>query len=535
MNSMIFNPVEEFESKYRDLHFERTNNFLDRLVAQSNINIDENRETVRQYYEISQNLEKLRKKFNLYRFLRVLMIITILLIPLVIIKITPIIQKMRSDIEAADIRAQELLDEAYRQMAPLNALFTDRDAMTIIEETIPLISFDDCFSLEKEEDMKLNYDFYTYVDNEQSTIDVLSGQYNENPFLFENKFIHTMGTETYYGEKTISWTETYRDSNGDLRTRTRTETLHAQVVKPKPYYTTQIVLHYGSQGGPELCFTREAAHHEQKSDKAVERFIKKGEKQLKKMTDKAIKNNDDFVSMSNTGFEVLFNALDRNNEVQFRSLFTPLAQTNMVGLMRSQVGFGDDFDFFKANRMNLIVTEHSQDRAMIVTADHYPSFAFDQIKENFISANVAYFKAVYFDFAPIWAIPAYQERPVHSLKPIPEYNQKYSQKECEALVNAIDYRYVVHPDTKTPAILKSSFVRSDGSTDETSVAAYSYDIAQRIDYIPVRGGDGYYHDVPVPWDEYLPLEAFNSLYVTRTDLAGDRNVIASRDGLCIFN
>ena len=31
--------------------------------------------------------------------------------------------------------------------------------------------------------------------------------------------------------------------------------------------------------------------------------------------------------------------------------------------------------------------------------------AFDIIKENFISKNIDYFKAVYFDFAPLWAIP----------------------------------------------------------------------------------------------------------------------------------
>ena len=35
--------------------------------------------------------------------------------------------------------------------------------------------------------MKINYDFSEYNEEEQSTIDVLAGNYNENPFLFENK------------------------------------------------------------------------------------------------------------------------------------------------------------------------------------------------------------------------------------------------------------------------------------------------------------------------------------------------------------
>ena len=259
------------------------------------------------------------------------------------------IKALRTEIEESDNRAEELLNEANNQMLPLNKLFTNRDALNIIESTIPLISFDSSFSVKQESDMKINYDFSEYNEDEQSTIDVLAGNYNENPFLFENKIVHTMGTETYHGYKTIRWTETYRDSSGKLRTRTRTQTLHATVTKPKPFYNTQVVLNYCSQGGPELSFSRDASHLEQKSEKEIERFVKRGEKKLKKKTDKAISQNSDFMSMSNSDFEVLFDALDRTNEVQFRTLFTPLAQTNMVALILSKIGYGDDFNLLSLN------------------------------------------------------------------------------------------------------------------------------------------------------------------------------------------
>ena len=110
------------------------------------------------------------------------MCITVLLIPLVILKITPKIKGLRIEIEEADKRTEELLMEASGQMLPLNRLFSDRDALKIIEATIPLISFDNCFSVKQEEDMKINYDFSEYNEDEQSTVDVLAGQYNENPF-----------------------------------------------------------------------------------------------------------------------------------------------------------------------------------------------------------------------------------------------------------------------------------------------------------------------------------------------------------------
>lgn len=534
MDSVIYNPLEEFDSKYKNLHGENTDNFFENLVKQSGIDIEQNRATVKLYNEYKENLSKLKKKFNWLRFFRVLMCITILLIPIVIIKTTPKIKELRNEIEEADKRAEELLAEANNQMLPLNKLFSDRDALNIIESTIPLISFDKCFSVKQEADMKINYDFAESNEDEQSTVDVLAGKYNENPFLFENRVIHTMGTETYHGYKTIRWTETYRDANGKLCTRTKTQKLHATVTKPKPFYNSQIVLHYCSQGGPDLSFSRDASHLEQKSEKEIERFVKRGEKKLKRKTDEAISNNSDFMSMSNSDFEVLFDALDRTNEVQFRTLFTPLAQTNMVDLILSKISYGDDFNFIKSKRTNKIISNHSQGRAINLIPKDYISYSYDIIKENFTEKNAEFFKAVYFDFAPLLAIPIYQERPIQSLKPIPEYSQSYSLKECEALANAVDYKQVVHPDTKTRAILKSTFVGSKDNVDETCITAYSYDIEKRVDIVSVHGDDGKFHNVPVEWDEYLPLEAHNNFYVSTNEIAENKSVMARRNGLCIF-
>lgn len=535
MNSMIYNPLEEFDGKFKNLHLENTQKFFDELVQRSGVNVEENRATVKKHDELKEQLAKIKRKYNWWRFLRVLMVITLVLIPLVIFKVTPKIKLLRGEIQQADQTIAELYALAQSQMAPLNAAFTDCDSLRIIEKTVPLISFAPCFSVEQEVDMTVNYDFDDRNDREQSTVDVLAGRYHDNPFVFEKKLIHRMGTETYHGYKTIRWTETYRDSDGKTHTRTRTETLHASVTKPKPYYSTKVLLSYCAQGGPELSFSRDATHLERKSEREIDRYVKKGEKKLKKMTDNAIRENRDFTGMSNSDFEVLFDALDRTNEVQFRTLFTPLAQTNMVDLIRSTSGYGDDFNFIKQNRTNRIVTQHSQGRSLTLSPAVYHSHSFDVIKQSFIAANTKYFKDVYFDFAPVWAIPIYQERPVHSLKPIPEYSQRYSNKECEALSNAVGASLVVHPSSKTQAILKSSFVSSQNGVDEICVASYSYDIIPRIEFVAVHGGDGRWHNVPVQWDDYLPLEAACELFVTSPELAGDRSVLARRNGLCIFD
>jgi len=535
MNSMIYNPLEEYDKKFRDLHFEKTKAFFNALVERSGVDIEANRKTVAAYDAFGDRLRKIRKKRTLWLVLRVLMCITLVLIPLVIFKITPMIRELKNKIVEVEREQAALLAEAQRQMAPLNALFTDRDALNIIEEIIPTLDFAPCFSAEQESDMVTNYDFHIHESDEQSTLDVLAGRYNENPFLFETRLIHKMGVETYHGYKTIYWTESYRDSNGNRRTRTRSQTLHATLVKPKPFYSTQVLLNYCAQGAPDLSFTRDATHLERKTEKEIDKYVKKGEKKLKKKTDKALRENDDFVSMSNTDFEVLFDALDRTDEVQFRTLFTPLAQTNMVDLIRSTVGYGDDFHFLKSKRTNRIITQHSQGRAINLTPAAYVSYAFDAIQNNFISKNTGFFKAVYFDFAPIWAIPVYQERPVHSLDPIPDYAQKYACKECEALAHTVSREHVVHPATKTQAILKASFVSSQNALNEVSVTAFSYDVVKRLDIVPMLGGDGRMHGVPVTWDDYIPLTATNRFFVGTEEAVGQSRILARRSNLCIIH
>lgn len=531
---MIYDPLAEYESKFRSLHSEKAEKFFDALREKSRIAVEENRTTVKKYHECNDNLKKQKKKLNLFRFLRVLMIITILLIPLVILKMTPRIRQMRSDIENEDKRAAELLAAANAQMQPLNRLFTDRDAVHLIEETIPLFEFAPDFSVKQEADMIQNYDFDGISDTERSAVDLLAGSYNDNPFVFENQLIHRMGEEVYHGYKTISWTETYRDSDGHTKTRVRTETLHATVTKPKPFYSTQVALNYCAQGAPDLSFSRDATHLEQKSDKEIEKYVKKGEKKLKKKTDKAIRDDGNFTSMSNSDFEVLFDALDRTDEVQFRTLFTPLAQTNMVSLIRSRVGYGDDFHFIKRRRTNRIISSHSQGRSLTLNPADYASFSYDETRENFLAKNAEFFKSVYFDFAPLLAIPVYQERPVYSLKPIPDYSQRYSNMDCEVLLNRMDPHRAVHPDTKTRAILKPEYIGSVNTSDRIRVTAYSYDMEPRVDFVPVLGGDGHIHSVPVPWDEYLPLEATNDFLVSAdNEKIPTNSVFAKCNGLCL--
>ena len=64
MNSMIYNPVEEYDSKFKSLHSDNTSKFFDDLVNRSGVDAEENRKTVKQYNEYKENISKLRKKLK---------------------------------------------------------------------------------------------------------------------------------------------------------------------------------------------------------------------------------------------------------------------------------------------------------------------------------------------------------------------------------------------------------------------------------------------------------------------------------------
>lgn len=553
MDSMIFNPLEDYEKRLKGAHQANAEAFFQELETRSGINREENRATVACYDVQREKADNVKKKAGRWKALRVLTIVGMALaavaavatlangmilpgILLVLVaagllvlwlkKLNPMVKNLDQLFEKEDAAAQALLDICWQQMAPLNALFGDWDGITLLEKTIPRFDFQPNFPELQEQDMLENYNFQPYDEPEHSVVDSLSGHYNGNPFLYERRRIHTMGVETYHGYKTIHWTEHYTDSKGKRRTRTRSQTLHATVTKPKPFYHTETKLHYGAQAGPDLSFSRQNRHLEDKSERAIDSMVRKGERKLRKKAEEALESNENFMGMTNTEFDVLFDALDRDHEVQFRLLFTPLAQTNMVDLLLSETGYGDDFDFYKRRRMNTIVTEHSQNRSLLLQSEKFHSHDYDTAKKNFLDGHGEYFRSIYFDFAPLLALPVYQERPVHSLDPLPDYAQKYSVREYEALANTLDSHHLAHPDSKTPAILKAAYLSGGKTADDVRITAHSYDSIPRVDVVPMLGGDGQMHGVPVPWEEYIPLEAHSRLNVSITDTGDTGGSIA---------
>lgn len=559
MNEPLLEPLKFYENIGKQLHADSTTEYFNDLLTRSGVSVDANRATVKAYDAEQKKIDAVKRKIFWYKFLRIASIVVIIIgailgiygiavgnwimagislpvavaLLIVILKaLNPIIKKSNEQKEAYQKKANALFEEAMAQMAPLNSLFSSRDTFNLIEKTLPVIKFDNRFSRKKEFTFVENYGFIPTGSEDTSALRVVSGDLFKNPFVFCRRIKHRMGVETYHGTLLISWTEVERDSEGHMHTVRRTQTLHASVTKPKPFYSTDTALFFGSHAAPDLSFSRTPKHSEDLSERQVEKKVKRGKKKLEKKARKALKKGGSFQEMSNAEFEVLFGADDRNNETQFRLMFTPLAQVNTVDLLRSETGFGDDFSFVKSNKLNIIRSEHMQGWRMNTSPTNYYSHSVDIARTKFESFNNAYFKSVFFDLAPLLSIPVYSEEPPTFLADDSALDCNFATFEHESMANSLKDANFAHPDSATQAILKTSLVSSDSEGDTVAVTAFSYSAHSRLDLIPVLGGDGNIHPVPVHWTEYIPVYATSTIKVS---LEKDQKEKESDDENALFN
>ena len=121
--------------------------------------------------------------------------------------------------------------------------------------------------------------------------------------------------------------------------------------------------------------------------------VNKDIKKLSKKAEKSVTQGSNYTVLANSEFEVLFGATNRNHEVQFRLLFTPLAQRELLEIMKDkEIGYGDDFDFVKHKKINRVYPEHLHKFEFDVMPPYYWGYDIDSIKEKFLVYTTDYFK-----------------------------------------------------------------------------------------------------------------------------------------------
>jgi hypothetical protein len=548
-------PLAQYKSIYKDLHDQNVKAYFDDLVEKSKVDQAANKtlnDTIKKTDSERNNVKKQISKLSglkgLLIFLSIVAIgatiysimqitqagaetlyvlISVFGVALFVLFIFLIIKNLNPKLKIAkelkatlDEKIRKMIEEAWQQMKPLNDLFTYGISPILFEKTIPFIDLDDMFDSKKLDYLINAYGFDQDHDKNRSTLYVKSGHIHGNPFFVCNDLVHTLGEKAYSGSITIHWTTT-SVVNGRRVTNHHSQVLTATVNKPYPYYQEQPYLVYGNDAAPDLSFDREDSDAELMSEKQIDKMVDKQIKRLSKKSEKSISKGENYTVMGNSEFEVLFGAHNRDHEVQFRLLFTPLAQKQLLELMKDkEIGFGDDFDMSKRKKINYVFPEHLKNFKMDVQPSFFHGYDLEAMRTHFVDYNNAYFRNLYFAFAPLLAIPLYQQQKPHEYIYKDLYDSYVNFYEHERVCNMLNETEFKHPLSQTRNILKTSVVKSEKNCDTIKVTAYGYRTENRVDYVTKLGGDGKMHTIPVHWVEYLPVDKDSEVQV---------NVVAEKE------
>ncbi|KAA0894227.1 MAG1210 family protein [Oryzomonas rubra] len=529
----IHEPVENYKSFFRDAHAHNTSGFFEDLVNKSGVDETANIQTVKELRTLEQKVTNENSHSRNWRILRgvtiALFVIGIcvilnqyskwwiiglaLVLGLPIYKLNKIVHEVKIRLSQLEIHRDDKRAEAWQQMSSLNRLYDWDIVGKLVRQTVPRIELDAYFTNGRLAELHDTFGFDDQFNhNQRSIIFSHSGVLNGNPFVMARTLEHWMGEKTYNGSLNISWTESKIDSKGNRTTVTRHQTLHASVTKPFPSYGHRTFIIYGNEAAPDLSFSRQPSNLSKLDNGFINNMRKKrAEKALEK---KSRDLKDGFTLMSNREFDTLFGASDRDHEVQFRLLFTPLAQQEMLNILKDkEIGYGDDFVFVKQQMVNMVEPDHMTAIDISGNPELFHAYELTHARKFFNEYHNNLFRSFYFGIAPILTIPLYQQHRSNS----DIYKDVYASKSCfwehEAIANYFGEKIFQHPQCITNSILKTQAMTESDCTQTICVTASGYRGEDRADYVSVRGGDGYNHKVRVNWVEYLDVQRESNMVV----------------------
>ena len=527
-------PVKAYNYFLKDAIHEAASNYFDGLTTKNNIDVNANYFTIQELNKFRKKVEEIKSRLNGKKSLKGFIIFVIVLFfvaalitlfitvshfiwweILIILgfigaavgfifllrRINKKIKGIQDELNKNQKQVDELLAEAKKQMQPLNDDYDWNLPAKILSDTIPMIQMDQYFDQNKFYYLRNKYGFKENEDN-ISSIFVQSGSILGNPFILERNFVREIRDHVYTGRLTIHWTT----SGPNGKTRHHSQVLTATVTKPAPEYFNETWLVYGNDAAPKLFFSRTPNPASSFDEKRLKKYVDSFEKDLEKKVKSSSYNKAPITIMSNSEFEALFNATNRDNDVEFRLLFTPLAQKNVIDLLKSKKPYGDDFSFIKNKELNYIKSKHMQKADIDGDPGRFVNYDYEVARKTFIDYCDQYFESFYFELAPLLSIPLYQQH--RSFEEIFKgtVDPNITSLETEVIANRYDEALFKDPASVTPAILKRSVVRKNGQQgDIVNIRAYSYRTVAHTEYVTKMGGDGFPHNVPVVWYEYIPL------------------------------
>ena len=543
--SLYLEPLKYYNYFLKDKHQENIDKCLNEFVQKAGFSIEENKETVDAYNKMltkSLMFEKnIRKKRGFAIFL---LIIGIILCPIIVgifllfyraNKIKPQIAGMEEEKGKIDAEKSRLLNHAKAQTQPLLDLIDDEAALRLAEETAPILDFDERCEPERIQQMVDQFGLVEDEFDNHSTLVVQSGDIVGNPFILTQTYVMDMVPKTYTGTLVIHWTTTVHTEKG-TRTVHHTQTLVAHHTEDEPNYSVQTKLMLASDAAPKLSFDRAPAGLAGRSEREVDRYVQKFERKDEKAAEKAVKKGESYTKMTNSKFEAYLNSRNRNNEIEYRLLFTPLAQKNIVLMFSQDKPYGDDITYYKKGCINTLYSGHSRNMDYSGGNYNYASYDYEVIKKKFTDYNMSFFQGLYYDFLFFLSIPMFQQHtplPYIQSKPC---SRNVSSYESECLLNKLDAKKFAHPESDTDVILTTKVTNKGKDVDNINVVAHTFKAISKVEYVPTMGGDGRMHPVPVPYYIYEPLERETPMVIYKNAVPkGKEGIIMKYRNLYLAN
>lgn len=540
-------PLEAYQHHLRARHAQFVREHLDELIARSQVDPHQNQATVQEIQRTQAAFERMQSRVRLWKGVTTLLTVLFwvgltlcgigILLKLIehptpnltsliigagfVATMTFLLKQfwlkekvhaLESQCEELKARHHTLLKTAWEQLHPLNLLFTWDTVTDLLRKTLPEIHFDKSFSHQQFLDLIAGHHWNGQLTDELSVCNLQTGHINGNPFALVKGRSMRMSERVYSGTRTVSVRKSHY-VNGKRQSYTSFETLYAEITRPCPeYYMTSFLL-FGSDAAPHLTFSRSPSQHSGKEDTFFNRLAKN---RTTKKLEAFSRNLDDeygFTMMANREFETLFHAIDRSDEREFRLLFTPYAQQQMVKLLNdTTIGYGDNFHMIKDSFTTLLFPEHLTETDQSLNPVDFWHYDIVEIKRRFINFNADYFKALYFALAPLMTIPLYCQKCSRAERAAATPKFETSSWESELIANAYGEKHFRHPKSATNALLKTKTTRH-GDATVFDVTAHSFSAKERTEYVPQWDSNGHRHNVPVEWIEYTPIKRTQKVIV----------------------
>ncbi|SJZ49257.1 MAG1210 family protein [Mycoplasmopsis verecunda] len=437
-------------------------------------------------------------------------------------------KNINQHLEMANSELKSIGDEVKENLDPLYKICCLEGIKEILVDKIfPFIKLNFKTSQELMEiaDIRDQKDYLLNNENERMSIKrVQSGFLNNAPFVSIIRNHRRYVNETYVGSTTVEYEKVrfkYVNGRQVKEKYMHTETLTASYRAPKPYYYDTSELIYYNDLMPQLEFKCSPDYVGNLNKKQLDKLIAKQSKMIRKLANDNINYQP---IMGNLTFESLFNCKKRNNEKEFRMLFTPLAQKQYEKLLTSrEISNDHNFDLAKLGKLHILKEQNlfallTYERNLHQKLSPYwnTGVTYTNLKNSFIHTYVSGFDELFKTLAPFIAIPMYMEQEIN-YKFNNDWQNNLAAEEIESLLNRnISLRDgLKHPEASDYGLIFDVTKKSqNGDKVHFTVTTYGYKQIEHTEYISVKAGDNNRYDVPVNWIEYQEVKKISNLTLT---------------------